>query len=144
VDPGWVYLYNKAYYVKKDNTWTINEKLTIDGKIYSFNSEGIAAPEKSVNVYTNYQSDTVQVLRNGNVKVRATYTLATGSMKSVDPGWVYLYNKAYYVKKDNTWTINEKLTIDGKIYSFNSEGIAAPIETQEVKDFGENKEQARK
>ncbi|MEW4236762.1 hypothetical protein Q0N71_29270, partial [Bacillus thuringiensis] len=53
------------------------------GNIFAGSSTALAAPEKSVNVYTNYQSDTVQVLRNGNVKVRATYTLATGSMKSV-------------------------------------------------------------
>lgn len=118
------------------------------GGSFTGSSTALAAPAKAANVYTNYQSDTVQALRNGNQGIKATYTSATGSMRSVDPGWIYLYDKAYYVKKDNTWAINEKLTIDGKSHIFNSEGIATPIEevkhkTQEVKNFRENMEQAR-
>lgn len=111
---GWQNLDQKDYYFGKDGVMAVGLR-TIEGKVYSFSDNGI--------------------MQKGLIKAAdgKIYQFGSNGARADNKGWKVIDGKRYYFNKDHS-AATGKQTIDGKAYTFASNGVLiTSVETGWIK-----------
>lgn len=128
---GWLTYQNKTYYLRSDGTMRASQKLTLDGRVWSFDEEGVGTMMPAN--YTGWMLDDVTWYYK-----LADGSYATNGWKQIDGEWYYFdevgYMKTglindggatYYLYDSGAMAHDTQVTVGGVTYTFDSSGAAA-------------------
>ena len=124
---GWLSMWDVKYYFAPSSYKMVIGKYTIDGKVYTFNNDGVLLGNGNWEVdgqgHVLYKDpSTGQNVKGWQVIDGEKYYFATGTGYA-HSGWLTMWDVLYYFKPADFKMVTGKYTIDGKDYYFNEDGV---------------------